>query len=97
MNLEKSNETILLKCIHLQLKLFSMKLLLNAVLIQMRTIEAIFNQMYSIGAVLIQMYAMDYRFGSNSRTFSSHRPRQVVCHAGRLDRADGINVYPLKL
>lgn len=54
--------------------------------------EAIFNQMYSIGAVLIQMYAMDDKFGSDSRTFSAHRPRQVVCQDSLLHRTDGINL-----
>lgn len=58
----------------------------------MFTIEAIFNQMYSIGPVLIQMYVLDDRFGSARRTFSAPRPRQVVCHDGRLRRADGINL-----
>lgn len=93
MSLEKSNETTLLKFIHVQLKLFSIKFLLYAIWIQMFTIEAIFNQMYSIGPVLIHLYAMDDRFGSARCTFSAPRPRQVVCQDGRLRRADGITLY----
>lgn len=78
--------------VYMYKKAFFHEIFLYAILIQMFTIEAIFNHMCSIGAVLIQMYAMDDRFGSDRRTFSAHRPRQVVCQDGRFGRADLIKL-----